>query len=180
MSDADTLRAMNKMADWNVELKAELFKASWERMCLLAERRKWKQRTEHAHQWYAERFEAIKAVAQREGLWDEVAAIFANGSGTRTLQDGTVLYDPPTYGQQMNRALHRAERAETDAFNASWERGVLLCVIELMADNTPDAKFQAALAVAYMEGARDGANPVTEYEIAFARHMAKTIRDIQT
>lgn len=134
MSDKDTLRVLNRQVERVNELEAELFKASWERMCLLAERRKWKQRTEHAHQWYAERLEAIKAVAKREGLWDEIAAIIANGSGTRTLHDGTVLYDPPTWGQQINRALHRADRAERELFKASWERMVMLAAMQPVAE----------------------------------------------
>lgn len=130
MSNADTLRVLNRTVERLNEAEDALFKASWERMCLLAERQKWKRRYEHTVQWYAQRLEPIKDVAKRVGVWDEVAAIIANGSGTRTLRDGTVLYDPPTYGQQLNRALHRAERAEAAAFKASWERAMLMQAIQ--------------------------------------------------
>ena len=72
-------------------------------------------RREHTQQWYAVRNAKIEDVAKREGLWPEVAAIFANGSGTRQLPDGSYFYDPPTYAQQLNIAKHRATAAEARA-----------------------------------------------------------------
>jgi len=62
-------------------------------------------------QWYAERIEAIKEVAKREGVWDEVASILANGSATRQLEGGNFYYDTPTYSQLFNGARNRADRA---------------------------------------------------------------------
>lgn len=69
---------------------------------------------DHTQQWYAERVRKIEDVAKREGLWPEIAAILANGSATRQMPDGSSLYDPPTYAQQLNIAKHRAEKAETE------------------------------------------------------------------
>ena len=74
-----------------------------------------KGRREHTQQWYAERLAKIEEVAKREGLWPEIAAIIANGSGTRQLPNGSYVYDPPTYAQQLNSAKHKAERAEARA-----------------------------------------------------------------
>lgn len=74
-----------------------------------------KGRREHTQQWYAERLAKIEEVAKREGLWPEIAAIIANGSGTRQLPNGSYVYDPPTYAQQLNSAKHKEERAEARA-----------------------------------------------------------------
>lgn len=74
-----------------------------------------KGRREHTQQWYAERLAKIEEVAKREGLWPEIAAIIANGSGTRQLPNGSYVYDPPTYAQKLNSAKHKAERAEARA-----------------------------------------------------------------
>lgn len=70
---------------------------------------------EHTWQWYAVRMAKIEDIAKREGLWNEVAAVFANGSATRRLPDGSYFYDPPTYAQQLNSAKHRAAAAEARA-----------------------------------------------------------------
>lgn len=67
-------------------------------------------RLRHCKQWYAERLERLTAYAKENGIWPDVACIIANGS----LSDGT-RYDPPTYAQQMNTAIHRAEAAEDRA-----------------------------------------------------------------
>ncbi len=67
-------------------------------------------RLRHCKQWYAERLERLTAYAKENGIWPDVARIIANGS----LSDGT-RYDPPTYAQQMNTAIHRAEAAEDRA-----------------------------------------------------------------
>ncbi|MEE2741815.1 MAG: hypothetical protein VYA35_10685 [Pseudomonadota bacterium] len=64
----------------------------------------------HCKQWYAERIERLTAYAKENGIWPDVACIIANGS----LSDGT-RYDPPTYAQQLNTAIHRAEAAEDRA-----------------------------------------------------------------
>ena len=71
-----------------------------------------RQRREFTQQWYAERIRKIEDVAKSEGIWPEIAAILANGSATRMLEDGTYVYDPPTYAQQLNGAKFRAEAAE--------------------------------------------------------------------
>ena len=75
---------------------------------------------------------------------------------------------------------------EAELFKASWERAMLLVVIERIADKAnsgsakePDALFQAAIAVSYMDGARGGSNPVTDEEIEFARRMAAMYRRIR-
>ncbi|AZV00306.1 hypothetical protein [Paracoccus kondratievae] len=67
---------------------------------------------DHTQQWYAERIRKIEDVAKREGIWPELAAIIANGSATRQMDDGSYIYDPPTYAQLLNIAKHRAVRAE--------------------------------------------------------------------
>ncbi len=67
-------------------------------------------RLRHCKQWYAERLERLTAYAKENGIWHDVACIIANGS----LSDGN-RYDPPTYAQQMNTAIHRAEAAEERA-----------------------------------------------------------------
>lgn len=67
-------------------------------------------RLRHCKQWYAERIERLTAYAKDKGIWPDIACIIANGS----LSDGT-RYDPPTYAQQLNTAIHRAEAAEERA-----------------------------------------------------------------
>ena len=67
---------------------------------------------DHTQQWYAERVRKIEDIAKRAGIWPEIAAILANGTASRQMPDGSILYDPPTYAQQLNIAKHRAEKAE--------------------------------------------------------------------
>lgn len=74
---------------------------------LRAEVAKAERSVEHTHQWYAVRLEKIKEVAKRVGLWSEISAIIANGSGS--------IYDPPTYAQQLNIAKHETKAAEARA-----------------------------------------------------------------
>lgn len=71
----------------------------------------------------------------------------------------------------------------SETFPISWERAMLLAIIDRIADKSqsggkrePDALFQAAIGVAHMNGAGDGQNPVTEDEIAHARHAAELVR----
>lgn len=78
-------------------------------------------RREHTEYWYACRLERLKDLAKRENLWDEVAAIIANGDATRQLPDGSWFHEPPTYAQQLNRALHRADAAERRLANLQRE-----------------------------------------------------------
>lgn len=82
---------------------------------LTKERDEATRRRDFTEQWYAERLEPIKDVSKRVGVWPEVAAIIANGSGTRQFPDGSFHYEPPTYAQQLNTAKHRAEAAEARA-----------------------------------------------------------------
>jgi hypothetical protein len=64
---------------------------------------------DHTQYWYAVRLERIKDLAKEKCLWTEVAAIIANA--TLTGAKGHA-YEPPTYAQQLNSALHRASAAE--------------------------------------------------------------------
>lgn len=57
----------------------------------------------HTQQWYAERFERLKDLLKTNGLWDQGAAIIANGN---------LMHEPPTYAQQLNVMRHRAEAGE--------------------------------------------------------------------
>jgi hypothetical protein len=91
-------------------------------LAVVAERDKAIRRQEHTEHWYAVRLEPIKDVAKREGIWPEIAAIIANGSGTRQLPDGTYTYDPPTYAQQLNIAEGRAKAAEAQLAAMTAER----------------------------------------------------------
>lgn len=59
---------------------------------------------EHCQYWYAVRLERIKDSAKAHGIWPEIAAIIANGTAS--------ALEPPTYAQQLNRAIHRAEASE--------------------------------------------------------------------
>ncbi|MFT4056457.1 MAG: hypothetical protein QM681_18285 [Novosphingobium sp.] len=69
-------------------------------------------RYRHTRQWHAERWERITAYAKEHGFWDDIACIMANG--TLNFREGRA-YDPPTYAQQLNAAIHRAEAAEDRA-----------------------------------------------------------------
>jgi hypothetical protein len=59
---------------------------------------------EFTQQWYAERIRRITDTAKREGIWEEIACILANGTGD--------VYEPPTYAQILNSARCRAKKAE--------------------------------------------------------------------
>lgn len=65
---------------------------------------------EFTHQWYAERLERLRKLADDNGLTREHCAIVANGS----LSGSSVSYEPPTYAQILNTAKHRAEQADAD------------------------------------------------------------------
>ncbi|WAM23846.1 hypothetical protein [Myxococcus sp. NMCA1] len=60
-------------------------------------------RKEHTEYWYGVRLERLKDMAKQRGFWPEMAAIIANG---------TPGNEPPTYAQQLNLAIGRAENAE--------------------------------------------------------------------
>jgi len=63
---------------------------------------------DHTQYWYAVRIERLKDLAKESGIWPQVAEIIANGT---THSNG---YEPPTYAQQLNRAIHRADAAEAE------------------------------------------------------------------
>jgi hypothetical protein len=65
-----------------------------------------------AESWYGERFERLRAYAREHGFWHDIASIIANGTLGPRLEDGTCIYEVPTYAQQLNMAIWRAERAE--------------------------------------------------------------------
>lgn len=67
-------------------------------------------RYRHTKQWNAGRWERITAYAKEHGFWADIACIMANGT-----MSGTDRYDPPTYAQQLNAAIYRAEAAEDRA-----------------------------------------------------------------
>jgi hypothetical protein len=62
--------------------------------------------------WYGERFERLKAYAKEHGFWHDLASIIANGTLGPRAADGSFVYEVPTYAQQLNMAIWRAERAE--------------------------------------------------------------------
>ncbi|UAW08034.1 hypothetical protein [Myxococcus phage Mx4 ts27htf-1hrm-1] len=70
---------------------------------LLERLEKAESRKEHTEYWYAVRLERLKDLAKERGFWPEMAAIIANG---------TAGSEPPTYAQQLNLAIGRAENAE--------------------------------------------------------------------
>lgn len=57
-----------------------------------------------SRQWYAERFRRLEDLGKQHGVWPEMAAIMANGTAS--------AHETPTYAQQLNLALHKAERLE--------------------------------------------------------------------
>lgn len=57
---------------------------------------------EFRKQWWAERYERLKELAQSNGTWPQVAAIIANGT--------VDSMETPTYAQLLNSAKHEAER----------------------------------------------------------------------
>lgn len=89
----DAARAANEEAG---RRSAEI--ESLKKRAELAESRK-----EHTEYWYGVRLERLKDMAKERGFWPEMAAIIANG---------TPGDEPPTYAQQLNLAIGRAENAE--------------------------------------------------------------------
>lgn len=87
---------------------------------------------QHTEQWYAVRFERIREYAQQHGWWHDIAAIIANGCLTGADKDGNFIYEPPTYAQQLNRAIFRAEAAEKKAERAGEVAKVLMDRIQEM------------------------------------------------
>lgn len=83
---------------------------------------------ENTHQWYAERRERLSDFMKEKGFWIEFNAILVNG--TLTMTPG-VVYEPPTYGQILNGAKHRAKTAE-----AQVER--LTSFVQCLIDNDPE------------------------------------------
>lgn len=66
-------------------------------------------------EWHAVRLRKIEEIAKRENLWDEIAAVIANGQSTRTLPDGTHFIDPDNFGLMLNSAKFRADAANERA-----------------------------------------------------------------
>lgn len=89
----DATRAANEEAG---RRSAEI--ESLKKRAELAESRK-----EHTEYWYGVRLERLKDMAKERGFWPEMAAIIANG---------TPGNEPPTYAQQLNLAIGRAEHAQ--------------------------------------------------------------------
>jgi len=82
-----------------------------------------KRSKEHTEYWYAVRIERIKDLAKEKGIWHEVAAILANGT--------VGVHEPPTYAQQLNAAIHRANTAEQGLEDALAEHDALVeCINE--------------------------------------------------
>lgn len=73
-------------------------------------------RHEFTEQWYAVRLEKLKDLGVARGIWDEMAAIIANGTDSPN--------DPVNYAQLLNMAKFRAETAEKacEAMKADRER----------------------------------------------------------
>jgi hypothetical protein len=105
LPEAERVRALARHIDIALTLKdgdiEELKAAKQEAEDKLAEAIFTK---EHTQYWYAVRLERIKDSAKAHGIWPEIAAIIANGTAN--------AFEPPTYAQQLNRAIHRAEAAE--------------------------------------------------------------------
>jgi hypothetical protein len=80
-------------------------------------------------QWYAERFERLRGLCREAGVEDQFCNIVANGTAS--------ALEPPTYAQQLNRTLHRAEKAE--ARIKALEAGVRRLVRDELAAKTPPA-----------------------------------------
>ena len=72
-----------------------------------AERERAESGHEFTKQWYAERIRKITDVAKREGIWEEVACILANGTSGPE--------EPPTYAQLLNMAKWGHRQSETRA-----------------------------------------------------------------
>lgn len=87
-----------------------------------------RRRHEYAKSWYAVRNERLKDLGKEHGLWSEIAAIMANG---------TMPGETPTYAQQLNKAKHRAERAEKAASEAQALVRRLRTCLELFAHQEP-------------------------------------------
>lgn len=109
-TEAEAIAAWNRRSD-PILAEAERALEATEDRAEHAERR-----LRHTKQWYAERLERITSYAKEHGFWGDMACIIANGSlsGARN-PDGEFVYDPPTYAQQLNAAIHRAEAAEERA-----------------------------------------------------------------
>ncbi len=107
---------LHGMPGWlaDCRMDVETFFAAFPEMVMALEDRAshTERRYRHTRQWNAERWERITAYAKERGFWNDIACIMANG--TLTMSEG-VTYDPPTYAQQLNAAIHRAEAAEDRA-----------------------------------------------------------------
>jgi len=71
-----------------------------------AEREKHARQIDHNESFYAVRIQAISDLAKKHGIWNEVAAILANGKGSPE--------DPPTYDHMLAREKARADKAEAN------------------------------------------------------------------
>jgi len=71
-------------------------------------------RVQFTDEWYAVRFERLEKLCKEVGIWEQAAAVIANGMVNSQ--------DPPTFAQLLNRTNHRRERAERDleAIKKQW------------------------------------------------------------
>lgn len=81
-----------------------------QRDALLAENERLAARVQHTQQWYAERWQWMQHWFRTTGkdlpIADQFWSVLANGTPD--------VNTPPTYQQQLNTALHRAEAAEAE------------------------------------------------------------------
>ena len=92
---------------------------------------------DHNESFYAVRIQAISDLAKQHGIWDEVAAILANGKVSPE--------DPPTYDHMLAREKARADKAEA---NYRW-------MVERAADQRLDGYRELGAKCAALEAERD-------------------------
>jgi hypothetical protein len=97
---------------------------------------------DHNESFYAVRIQAISDLAKQHGIWDEVAAILANGKVSPE--------DPPTYDHMLAREKARADKAEA---NYRW-------MVERAADQRLDGYRELGAKCAALEAERDEGSDV--------------------
>ena len=103
---------------------------------------------DHNESFYAVRIQAISDLAKQHGIWDEVAAILANGKVSPQ--------DPPTYDHMLAREKARADKAEA---NYRW-------MVERAADQRLDGYRELGARCAALEAERDAAADAERARIA--------------
>lgn len=103
----------DKALDWQARSKHTRYKGQIQEAddiiaALLAENERLTARVQHTQQWYAERWQWMQHWFRTTGkdlpIANQFWSIIANGTPD--------VNTPPTYQQQLNIALHRAEAAE--------------------------------------------------------------------